>query len=121
MQNTVCGTGLGDTAGLASIPFMDISTSVPTPPPNTYAGLFILRLTPGCEHGDNVRIVPPSAARIVRQAPAADGLAAGVRIESYATDYQVIGTGAVPFVEKVDVPCVEISNHWQCQLELADK
>jgi hypothetical protein len=105
MQDPVCGIELGNGLGLPSYGHFDITSAAPTPPPITNASEFALRMTPGCEHGDNVRISPPSAARIIKQAPAADGLYAGVAIESYGPDYQIIGTGAVPFDQQVHVTC----------------
>jgi hypothetical protein len=36
--------------------------------------------------------LPTVGATIIKQAPAADGLYAGVAIESYGPDYQLIGT-----------------------------
>jgi hypothetical protein len=68
-------------------------------------------MTAECEHGDNVRISPPSAALIARRAPAADGLYAGVTIESHAADYRIIGTGAVPFVQQVNVTCDQLGSY----------
>jgi hypothetical protein len=68
--------------------------------------VFVLQLTADFDHGDKVEISPPSAARITKRAPAADGLDAGVTVTSYVPDYRIIGTGAVPFEQRVSASCV---------------
>jgi hypothetical protein len=106
MQDPVCGVELGQGYGLASYGHFDVSNGTATPAPITDSGEFVLRLTPDCEHGDHVQFSPPSAARITKRAPAADGLDAGVTVTSYEADYRIIGTGAVPFDQQVKATCV---------------
>jgi hypothetical protein len=110
-QDPVCGIGLGNVAGLPDYEYLDITSQAPSPPVITDAGKFSLRMTPDCDHGDNVRISPPSAASITRRAPAADGLDAGVQIQSIVPDYQIIGTGAVPFDQQVHVTCIGMGRY----------
>jgi hypothetical protein len=107
VNDPVCGTGLGNGLGLADYGHFDISETAPSPPPITDS-VYSLRITPGCEHGDRVTISPPSAARITKQALTADGLTAGVQVRSNVPNYEVVGTGATPFVQKVELNCAEI-------------
>ena len=70
----VCGTTLaGSVAG--SVVF-DIARypSIPTVTAETVGDVLIVRVSDDCEHGSEVAIVPDSAGRIVKSAPAADGL-----------------------------------------------
>jgi len=106
MQDPVCGVELGQGYGLAAYEHFDAFKRGATPPPITDASVFVLRLTPDCDHGERVEISPPSAARITKRAPAADGLDAGVTVTSYEADYRIIGTGAVPFDQQVKATCV---------------
>jgi hypothetical protein len=103
----VCGTDIGPSAPLNGPVMLDVSREGPTPPPilDSASGQILLQLTPGCEHGDQVRINPSAAAEIIRRAPAADGLLAGIAIQAHARHFQIIGTGAVAFDQTVALAC----------------
>jgi hypothetical protein len=103
----VCGTDIGPSAPLNQPAMFNISDEAPTPPPivDSSLGAFLLQLTPGCEHGDQVRIVPPTAAQVIKSAPTADGLLAGIAIKAHARHFHIIGTGAVPFDQAVALAC----------------
>lgn len=110
----VCGVGLGpsyrDLSTIATTQFLlgnDATRGAPEPAPvkYAYAGLFVLRVAPGCEHGDEIRIEPPSAAEITARAPAADGKAAGVAIQAHVRQFRIIGSGAVAFDQQVKLIC----------------
>jgi len=70
----VCGTTLAD--GVAGPVVFDIAghPSIPTVTEETVGDVLIVRVSDDCEHGSEVAIVPDSAGRIVKSAPAADGL-----------------------------------------------
>lgn len=115
----VCGVGLGPSyrgfGGKPPTEFPlgnDATQGAPTPSPITYAyaGLIALKVAADCEHGDNIQIDPPSAAEIITRAPAADGLLAGVGIAAHVRAFHIIGTGAVPFTQKVELVCPDKPN-----------
>jgi len=105
----VCGVGLGTPQALSGAPGLenDSYRGAPSPAPilDSVSGNIILRLVPDCEKGDSIQFSPASAARIIRQAPAADGLLAGARIEAHVRHFHILGTGAVPFDQRVDLDC----------------
>ncbi len=110
----VCGTGLGPSyKGLGVIGPLDrflgtdASQAAPTPAPIEYAwaGRFVLKLTPDCKKGADVRFEPPSAAEITGRAVAADGRLAGVGIRAHVQTFRIIGTGAVAFDQRVELAC----------------
>jgi hypothetical protein len=110
----VCGVGLGpsyrDLSTMATTQFLlgnDATQGAPEPAPVQYAneGMFVLKVAPGCEHGDEIRIEPPSAAEITARAPAADGKAAGVAIQARVREFRIVGSGAVAFDQQVKLIC----------------
>ena len=70
----VCGTTLAD--GVAGPVVFDIAghPSIPTVTEETVGDVLIVRVSDDCARGSRVGIVPVTAARIVKTAPASDGL-----------------------------------------------
>ncbi|MGQ0463880.1 MAG: hypothetical protein ACT4QG_01035 [Sporichthyaceae bacterium] len=110
----VCGVAIGPAYGelrvigpLDSVLGTDATLMAPRPEPVQYAlaGRFVLKVAPGCEQGTELRIEPPSAARIVTTAPAADGQLAGAEIEASTRKFSISGTGAATFVQEVALAC----------------
>lgn len=110
----VCGVGLGPPYGAlgASGPVQfllgdDSAHHAPKPPliQYSYVGRFVLKVSPDCDHGDNIKIEPESAADITTRAPSADGLLAGIGIQAHARHFRITGSGAVKFDQEVSLKC----------------
>lgn len=110
----VCGAGLGPSylslSATGTNQFLlgnDATRGAPTPAPveHAHTGLFVLKVAPDCDRGDEIRIEPPSAAEIATRAPSADGHLAGVGIQAHVREFRIIGTGAVAFDQRVKLVC----------------
>lgn len=71
---------------------------IPTVTETSAGYLVYVKVSLDCEHGGRVQISPPTAARIVITAPAADGLAAAVVVQPLRPEpFHILGSGSVSF------------------------